>query len=418
MSHKKKMRQVLKCVGAPVLFAAGMGLSVPAHALFGGGAGLATDFNLTLQGNRIVKAIQGASSANTRASSENARLVSEANAVTEARMEQTRIAARYDLTDPCTVTAAGRGNVITVERDRGHASGRGAGGGGGMGKPPTTQGASASMQKALAISVGAEPAPPAEATASLAANGACNTFVAGGDRARNCQGAKFAMGVSSGFPNADVKAETLFDGPQSAADQVKGVVRRLSVPNNNSNERTAIASFIRNLETPLDLRALKPKELDSVAGRNYMAMRDSYEAVMSLATKPLRDQELMMLDNRENLSTVNQMLAGSDAGFVTRWLNTVYPNWSSRGISYLELMNLEAVRRYKNEAWYVRMAQEDARNLALEQVNMQALQIWQNNTMLERQQQQNILLGAIAGVLLREEKMPQMVAQHKAAQVP
>lgn len=403
------------------------GFSNSAHALFGGGGRTVYCTNCATtdqadriieNGTRLIQAIQGASSANTRAVSENARIVAEANATTEQRMEHARIAARYDLTDPCTVTAPGRGNVVVGERERGHASGRGASGGGGGGRAPATSGVSTPMRDAIAISEGSRPPPEPEATAALASKGACSSFVRGGERERMCIGAKFELGLSSGLPNADVRAETLFDGPQRVSDQQKGIVRRLSVPNGDSSERTAIAAYIRNLETPLDLRALRPKELDSIAGRNYMAMRDSYEAVMSLATKPLRDQELMMLDNRESLSAINQMLAGADASFVRRWLDSVYPAWASRGISALELMNLEAVRRYKNEGWYVRMAQQDERNLALESANMQALQIWQNNQMLERQQQQNILLGAIAGVLLRGEKMPGLIAQHKAAQTP
>lgn len=417
------------------LFVLSLGALVhmPASALLGGGSSVvfctncATDVNLTAQAVRLANAIQGNATSVSKAVSENARLVSEANALTEARMERARIVSRYDLTDPCVVTAPGRGDVYAPERERGHASGRGAGGGGGSGRPTSVgggagatpmAGASTNMQKALAISMGNEPAPNPEATAAIAASGACATYAFGGDRDRNCQGAKFMTGVSSGFPNADVRAETLFDGPQNQAAMSKGVVRRLTVPANDSPERTAIAAYIRNLETPIDLRALRPKELDTVAGRNYIATRDSYEAVMSLATKPLRDQELSMLANKETLSAINQMLAGADSGFVRNWLTKAYPNWQAQGVSFLELMNLEAVRRYKNETWYVRMAQQDERNLVLEQVNMQALQIWQNNLMLERQQQQNILLGAIAGVLLRGEKLPALIAQHKAAQTP
>lgn len=397
-------------------------LPTNAFALFGGISG-PLDVNClncatSSQANQIIKAIQGASSANTRAVSENARLVSEANAITEGRMERARIASRFELSDPCTVTSPGRGNVVATERNRGHASGRGAGGGGSTGKTSASAGASAQMKKAIAISVGAEAAPVPEATAALAASGACASFAQGGERDRMCTGAGYSPQLISGLPNADVRAETLFDGPQSVEDGRKGVVRRLTVPAGDSKERTAISAYIRNLETPLDLRGLRPKELDSMAGRNYMASRDSYEAVMSLSTKPMRDQELMLLADKETLSPINQMLSGADGAFVTRWLGSAFPQWRAQGVSLLDLMNLEAVRRYKNEQWYVRMAQTDARGLALEGVNMQALQIWQNNLMLERQQQQNILLGAIAGVLLRQEKLPQLIAQHKAAQTP
>lgn len=374
----------------------------------------------TEHAHKIITAIKGASTANARAVSESMRIVSETAALTESRMERSRIAAKYDLTDPCSVTVQGRGNVIEIERQRGLATGKN------TGKPSASTGASAAMQKALSIAEGNQMAPSPEVIAALATSGACSSFVKGGERQRLCNAAFSSdQGVStgqvvSGFPNADVRAETLFDGPQSTSDLTKGLVRHFTIPAGDSKERTAYAAFMRNIDTPLDLRALFNKEANSTSGRNYMALRDSYEGVMSLATKPLRDQERMMLETKESLSAVNQMIAGDNkmgSTFVKDWLNAAYPAWASKGVSLLELMNLEVVRRYKNEKWYIRMAQEDARNIAVESVSIQALQAWQNNILLERQQQTNILLGAIAGVLLRQEKMPQLISAHKAAQV-
>lgn len=403
-------------------------MPLPTHALFGGGGGgtvyctnCATSADIAgvvaaigTSTASINKAIQGAATSQTAATNENARIVSEANLATEVAMQKARVAEVYTMPDPCTITAPGRGNVAGSERVRSYSSGRGASGGGATSAP--TAGASTTMQRALSISSGATPAPAPEVVAAIAASGACGTFAKGAERDRMCRGAKFNPAASPDFPNADVRAETLFDGPQSAADIAKGVVRHLTIPSGNTKERTAVAAFIRNLETPLDLRALTAAELDSSQGRNYMSLRDSFEAVMSMATKPLRDQEALLVASRDTIGPLNQMLAGMDGPFVQSWLDSVYSNWRSEGISQAEMMNLEAVRRYKNEAWYVRMAAADARQLQLESLGMQALQIWQTNLMLERQQQANILAGSIVGALARQEKMPQLVAVHKSAQ--
>jgi len=145
-------------------------------------------------------------------------------------------------------------------------------------------------------------------------------------------------------------------------------------------------------------------------------MRDAYDAVMSVTTKPLRDQEALLIADRKNLSQVNQWLAGQDANYIRGWLNSTYPSWQTNGISQMELMVLEANRRFKNKDWIVRMVAADDRQLLLEQVQMQAYQIYQQNLVLERMQQANIIAGVLAGTTLRQEKMPQLVALHRSAQ--
>ena len=371
-----------------------------------------------IEGSRvaIVQAIQGASTAQTTATSETGRAISEANTATEAEMERLRVRSRYALPDPCSMTSASRGGVSSARSHPG-GSGRGAGGGGSSGSAAGSAGANDSMVKALEISSGAQPAPAPEVVASIAASGACGTFASGGERERMCSGARFSTGVSSGFPNADVRAETLFDGPQTESDMSAGVRRQLTIPPGNSPERTAVAAFIRNLETPLDLRALKPKELDSIAGRNYMAFRDSYEAAMSLATKPMRDQQSSMTASVSTLPVLRQMMKGLDAPFVSRWLTQAYSRWNRDGISSAELLQLEAARRYMNEDWYVRIVAADDHLLQIEALQLQALQVWQQNLLLERIQQANVIAGAAAGATIRQEKMPQLVNLHKAAQL-
>lgn len=408
-----------------VAVAAGLLASAPAHALLGGGGGTVycTNCATSTQAAAIIgintagfaavtTAIQGASVANTSATEGASRVVAEANAKTQADMATSNALVNYQPIDPCTVTAmtnnttGGAGDAI---RDRGVSAGRGGGGGGGGSAP--TVGGTTQMLKAIAISKGVEKAPSPEVQAALGARGACETFVSGGARAQSCTGAGFAPSASNGHPNADVRAETLFDGPQKTA----GIVRKLTYKP-NSAEETAIEAFLRNLETPIDLRALTPAELKTDAGRNYMALRDAYEASLSLATKPARDQALLMRANPNTKPIIEQLLQSDDAPFVQAYLAQAYPDYANDGISIAELINLEAERRYKNPQWLVRMAQAPERQLLQEQVQLQAVNLWMTGMLLERVQQLAVIQGNAAAGALREEKMPTLVAAHRAAQ--
>lgn len=359
---------------------------------------------------QIVNAIKGATETQSAAIVESAKITSDANTRTEADMEKVRTTIKFEPLDPCGVTAAARGGSATSTNKP-----AGGGRGGGGGSTPTA-GATSDMQRALKISDGTLPAPAPEIAAALAAKGACGTFAKDGLRAEACRSAGFSANASSGYPDADIKAETLFDGPQSAADRSSGVVkRRLTIQGGNSPERTAVESFIRNLETPVDLRTLAPNEINSEAGRNYMALRDSYDAALSLATKPVRDQQSLITASRLTLPVLRQLARSEDARYVTARLNTAFPSWRTEGVSFAELMQLEADRRYLNEDWHIRMAGANEKQLAAEQVQLLAFAGWTNVAMLERFQQQAVIQGTTAGAALRSEKMPQLIAAHRAA---
>lgn len=357
---------------------------------------------------RIVGAIQGASTAQSAAAAETGKMVADANTKTSADMKKLEAQIQYVPLDPCAVTAAARGGSA-ASKNRPSGTGRG-------GSAPTpTAGATSEMTETLKIANGAIPAPPPELAAAMAAKGACGTFAKGDLRENACRAAGFSVGVSSGFPNADIKAETLFDGPQSAADQAAGVNRKLTIKPGNSPERMAVNAFVRNLETATDLRTLTAAEVNSEAGRNYMALRDTYDAAMSLATKPLRDQEGLITANKTTIPIIKQLLKSQDGPYVNDYLGKAYPAWQTDGISYAQLMDLEASRRYLNEDWHVRIAGATEKQLMTEHVQMLALQGWVNTSILERLQQVAILQGTVAGAGIRSEKMPLLVAAHKAA---
>lgn len=364
------------------------------------------------------KALQKSAEAQTTATSESAKVIADANVRTAADMRKLDVEFKSEPLDPCGVTAAASGGSQAVN-NRPAGSGRGNGGGGGGGGAPTPKaGATSDMYKALEIANGDKPAPSPEIVAAIASKGACGTFAKGTVREEACRGAGYSTELSSGFPNADIRAETLFDGPQSAEDIAAGSRRRLTIKPGDAPEKMAVNAFIRNLETPMDMRSLKAAEVNSEAGRSYMALRDSYDAAMSLSTKPLRDQEALMTANKMTLPILKQLLKSEDAAFVSGELSRTFPTWDRDGVSYAQLMSLEASRRYLNKDWHARMAGANEKQLLAEQVQMQAFNGYMQVMLLERIQQLGIIQGVAAGAAIRAEKMPLLVAAHRAAKRP
>jgi hypothetical protein len=273
------------------------------------------------------------------------------------------------------------------------------------------------MQKALAISSGATAPPSPEAQAALASSGACSSFVnstANPVRAQTCSLAGFAPSAANGYPDADIRAETLFDGPQrgATAEQFR---RRLTIDATGA-EASAMNAYLRNLNTPIDLRQLKKGELQTDMGRQYMAYRDAYEARMSLAEKPARSMVADRYANKALLPVVEQLLASSVTGpFVRAYLDQNYPRWQSNGISLDELTNLEAERRYMNRNWHLLMASAPPEAHVKEQTSIMAFQAVLMNRMLNKLNEQAVLTGQTSATQVRQEMMPQLIQLHSAA---
>jgi len=169
---------------------------------------------ITAGNTAIVGAIQGMSTATTTATSESAKIISESAIKNAAEQEKIKIDSKYTLPNPCSLTASAR-TTPTEEVTRQMGSGRG---GGGSSRPARKNGASAEMLDVIAASEGKTPMPMPEVVAAKAAAGACSSYASGAERKRLCAGARFTTLLTlpqSGLPDADTKAETLFDG-QSA----------------------------------------------------------------------------------------------------------------------------------------------------------------------------------------------------------
>lgn len=366
---------------------------------------------------QIVAAIKGAQAADAAVYAETAKQISDSIVRVDAVGRRGEIErARADvLSDPCSVVAStGMSTVIsgaTPVTQAGGAVGRDGGGaatarGGGMARMP---GASRSMQSVLEVAKGA-PAGPPEATAAAAAAGACETFASAGTaRATSCATARLTPSNSSGLPDADIRADTLFDGPQGTQPR-----KRYSI-NMAGNDRTAVEAFMRNLNTPTPLRQLSAGELSTAAGHQYLAARDQYEARMAMAERPMRRHIARMTATTENIPYVQTLLNSDDRAFVTEFLAAHSPNWQREGISLDEQMQIEVRRRYMNPEWIKRMALQEPAALAAEQLRVSALQNVLLLQVIEELREGSVTRAAADMAILRAEMGPQLAAAHRAA---
>ncbi|TAL65777.1 MAG: hypothetical protein EPN79_11395 [Burkholderiaceae bacterium] len=364
--------------------------------------------NLTALQAGLANAIAGAAQTTSTASAGAARVVSESAQRTASEQAIIRNEQRFSGMDPCNVLVSTIGlpsatrSVVTA-----------AGGGGGGGAPRSAPGSGVGMAHALNVAEGRIPAGIPEIEAATAAKGACSTFANGGVRGQNCTAAGFPPSDTSGFPNADTRASTLFDGPQTSADGT--VVKRRLTVDLAGVDGTAIRALERNLNTPLELKALTPAQLATDAGRQFMALEDSYTARMSVAQYPQEEQANLLAAKPELIPLVQQMLKSDDAQFVQTYLSSNVPNWATQGISMADLIELEVQRRYMNPQWHLRLLTMSDTDLARENVSMLALNAWLKSLGLERQIVQSVIASSTAQSTIRSELMPQLIAAHARA---
>ena len=338
---------------------------------------------------RLMPGILGATQTISQSVTSNSKAAQE-NAVAIMQAQQNMAAdQRYHVTNPCAVGAmsVAAGVAIRSGPALGHAAvGGGRGALSGVSRPSTSVG------KALAVSEGKIAAPDPRVAGLLNASAACSGF-ATGVRASSCTALGLPTGVSTGYADADVTAATVIDGPQVAGSPMKRYSLDLDP---NSSEELAVSSYMRNLDTPIGGRALRPDELNTDAGRAYLAVRDVYDARMSMARRPIERHLGNMRATPATIGTLNEMVKGTDGAWVLNYLKTQKPNWQTKGVGADELLNLDVERRYYNLSWLTNTASMPPEEVAREQLRVSALQ----NALLWRLIQETTESGLVQGQVL------------------
>lgn len=380
-----------------------------------GTAATAITTSLTTNFSQLIGTIKGTAEVTNNQIAAASKQTSETAIVVATSVEKARIDKMFRVADPCAVAVGGATSNITYERSAdGAAIGRGAPRrvGGGTPLPNATP----NLRKAIEWAKGDSPAPSPEIQAKVAAAGACGTFVAAAGnnpRALACQKIGANPANQSGYENADISADTIFAGPQKDPSRP---TNRLTVDlSATSPERTAVEAYSRNLETPLDFRTLEKGEANTDAGRRFLAMKDIYESRLSMSNWPRRRHLSSIAATTATIEPVKQMLESSwSRDHVQERLNLVMPQWSTKGISQDELMELEVSRRYRNLEW-AKYLVANREEVPLEQAQLQAVVANQNQMILRELREMNILMGAMLNQQVRAEFIPQLSALHRSA---
>ena len=363
-----------------------------------------------------------------------AEMVAESDAKLTARVHAVQAMSRGVLRDPCAAVAGAAktdqiGEIAAAVAGR--MPGGSAGGGAGAQLPWVSNGALASIggkpspgAKVLSVALGAAAAPPPEELAISASQFGCGSFaVQGSTRGKNCVEADGPLWTPTGNakrPNADIRADTLFYGPQGDPSKV---VRRRTI--SGEVDEVAMAALMRNLVEPLSFRDLKASETRSDEGRRYLALHDSYQAKLAVASQGLRDQAADLAADKATIPFLTNLMENGNRfrlytrDFLGKIKNPSAPtaeySWKTLGIGPSEYRALEANRRYRNPDWYAFLGMASEREQFVEMATMAATQIALQTEMIDELKLTRVALSTLAATQVRAEMIPALARQHAAA---
>lgn len=373
---------------------------------------------------RIVAALKVASLSITSVAKEvGAKQIEFANRI-NTDSEQLEARYQFDVPDPCAIAASS--SISDSYRESTVAGSNVGRGGGGRRLAPAgttlngkadSAAAGVQMKQLVDEANGRRPVGAPEVTAAKAASAGCGQYISGvgaasSQRGTACQNAGFTVS-SGGYNMADVSAATLFDGPQKDGEQVRKKYTLKTTPNQDTPEEMAMQAFLRNMGVPIELRTLQASEQSSVGGRRYMAVKDVFDARMSLAQRPSARHIAMMTPSTSTIKALREMVR--DSSEVGTYLGKYVPDWNTKGVSPDELVNLDVERRYTNLQWLAKTASEDPRWVAGEQLRVSAQQSMLTWRLIQEVRENSILLGGLAGSQFRQEMLPELKAAHAAA---
>ncbi|WP_042882870.1 hypothetical protein [Cupriavidus necator] len=328
--------------------------------------------------------------------------VSTATRGSASETERNRTQNRYPSTQ-CGVTSTAKGG------GGGGGSSAGTGVGEGSAASPTSKNTYSPRQVTAAEVARKEQLPPSDPNKQAAdiGIGSCGTFADGGsigDQVRRflCRGAGVSPSNKNRFIDADIRADTLFDGPQ----QLGAEKRRLTL-DPVGDEGEALSAYLNNVGDPLPPRMVGAEELKTLNGQAYLGLKNIYEARMSLAKKPANDYGAWLLARTGNKAAAQQMTRDADTGaWVQKYLDTNFPSWNAKGVSDADLLNLEVEKRVGNEDWYKLMTAGGPEIQAREHLYVAALGKRMDFLTLQEQKRTNVLLGQIYSALLQQNLRP------------
>jgi hypothetical protein len=191
--------------------------------------------------------------------------------------------------------------------------------------------------------------------ADLAA-GSCEGFAgdpnsARGQMCRRLPGLKIN---SNPYADADIRAETLFDGPQQKG---KEQTRLTVTEKQRTPERDARKAILASLSQAVPPPGVHPSAFGSPQGLAYIGELTEHQAKMSLATSPMRDWDAQTTSTQATKESLRSLLNDDvTALFLQTKLDKEFPPWRNDGVSQLHLAEIQVEKRAGNQDWYKYMA--------------------------------------------------------------
>lgn len=226
--------------------------------------------------------------------------------------------------------------------------------------------------------------------------GSCEAF-ASGPRAALCEAAGVKV-TNPAYPDADVRAATLFDGPQAAGQATP--LQQLTVPQTGA-ARDARKSYVVSIGDVTPPPNPTQDAARTPAFKAYLGALSQYKAVESLAQQPAASWDAW---TTRDPSTVDAISAIADdpstgPGFLRRYAKEHGITSYKDGVSPAELMNIEIERRVGNKDWVLNMAKASAEAKQAESLLMQAYSMRIEFERLKQEKRNAVLFGQVLHAL-------------------
>lgn len=157
------------------------------------------------------------------------------------------------------------------------------------------------------------------------------------------------------FPDADIEAETLFQGPQK---RDRRHVQLTVSSQEKTPDRDARKAIVANLSQPVPPPGVHPAALGSAEGLAFLGEFTKQQAQISLTAEPVRDWDVQTTSTQATKEALRALLNDDVTRiFVETKLDTEFPPWRNEGISPLHLAQLQVEKRAGNVNWYKYMSQ-------------------------------------------------------------
>lgn len=290
------------------------------------------------------------------------------------------------------------------------------GGSGGGSKSPSPSQSSDELGRSFRAGNGDEiPQPDSDLIRKDAGVGACRDYAdPNSARGKICAIAGIQPSGSTGYPDADVQALTLMDGPQRAPKD--GIVRNRTVSSDRSDPAYKAAAGAELLLTKADpLQTPDKASLQTIEGRAYLGLRAQYEAAKSLGNYPIEEWGRMSKADPSNAEAVKS-IRSEYPNFISKYPEAV-KGAGGTGVSALTMMELEVEKRIGNEEWMKKVNAKDGVDGAgfttteerqKEMMMMQAYSMRLQYMQVVSSLQTNMLLGKLLSMNVEQTLRPEI----------